>query len=363
MHCASLGEFEQGRPVLESIKKEFPKYPVVVSFFSPSGYEVRKNYPIADRVIYLPIDTKKNANSLIHDINPAIVLWVKYEYWQHYLFELKRKQIPVLLISGIFRNSQPFFQWHGSTWRKILHAFEFLFLQNQESLTLLHKIGIQNSCITGDTRFDRVLQVVEDRKRNHLIEKFINNQFLIVAGSTWENDEIILQQFSNAHPACKFIIVPHEVTPSNINRLLSIFSNATTYSDFQTNIEINSEKNILIVDAIGILSQLYAYGKIAYVGGGFGKGIHNTLEPAVYGIPVVFGPNYQKFSEAVSLIKIKAAFSIANYDELKETLERLMNEEEQRKMSGDIAKEFVTKNQGATAFITNYVTEKRLLTK
>ena len=366
MHCASLGEFEQGRPLLESIRTIYPHYKIVLTFFSPSGYEIRKNYTGADLVLYLPMDSPANANKFIDAINPSLVLWVKYEYWYYYLTDLKERDIPVLLISGIFRQSQPFFKWYGGLWKKILKNFDHLFVQTKNSEQLLYTIGInENITVTGDTRFDRVVTIAEQwEKLAEPIEKFCEGHPVIVAGSTWEEDEEELIHFARAYPAIRFIFAPHEVSKERINDLQKEFPQALLYSSLinrQLCTVIHS--NVLIIDAIGILSRLYRYASIAYVGGGFNEsGIHNILEAAVYGKPIVFGPEYEKFAEANDLIDAGAAFSFENALELEALLNKLLNKPVLLEQSGHIAREYVYKNKGATEMILNYIQRKRLLT-
>jgi 3-deoxy-D-manno-octulosonic-acid transferase len=362
MHCASLGEFEQGRPVLESLKKSYPNYKIVLSFYSPSGYEVRKNYPVANEVIYLPVDTEANAAKLVQQINPALVIWVKYEFWFHYLAELKKKNVPVLLISGIFRKGQPFFNWYGGIWKKIIHCFDVIFVQNQSSAILVSKIVDQEKIIiAGDTRFDRVTEIANHKTSIDSIEKFIGNKKVLVAGSTWKEDETLLHSITEKHPELLFIIVPHEVNANNINRIQQLFGESILFSELKvTNVEAKLS-NILIIDSIGLLSSLYQYADITYVGGGFNKGIHNILEAAVYGKPVIFGPKYEKFSEALSLIELEGAVSIKNADELRDIVQILMNSELERQKMSKASLKFVHENTGATELIVNYIIEKRLL--
>ena len=359
-HCASLGEFEQGRPVLESLKEKFPQYEIVLSFFSPSGYEVRKNYPLADHVIYLPIDTPKNAKKLIQTINPALVIWVKYEYWFHYLSQLKSKNIPVILISGIFRKSQPFFKSYGGFWKNMLKCFNVVFVQDESSIKLLKSTGITNTAISGDTRFDRVCAIAAENKTLPEIAAFTKDDFTIVAGSTWEDDENLIAPFIQKNKSVKFIIAPHEISPSNLNRLKAKFDNTIFYSEWKNN--LTSTNHVLIIDNIGMLSALYKYASVAFIGGGFNKsGIHNTLEAAVYGKPVFFGPNYQKFAEAVSLVEKGGAFSVKSSSEFNVSLTTLMQNENKLVEASELSHAFVKSKIGATAIIINYVTENRLL--
>lgn len=363
VHCASLGEFEQGRPVLEALKNQYPNYPVMLSFYSPSGYEVRKNYPGADTVFYLPSDSPGHAEKLINTMNPALVIWVKYEYWYYYLSTLYKKGVPVLLISGIFRPSQPFFKWYGAFWRKMLVPFQLLFVQNYDSNQLLKSIGITNGIVAGDTRFDRVVEIAEKKKQVPHIESFTENFPVVVAGSTWEEDEVEWMHFVRMHPGVRFIFAPHVVTSERINAMKKTFPEAITYSQLSANAEIAIGCHILIIDNIGMLSALYQYAQITYIGGGFGNdGIHNTLEAAVYGKPVVFGPEYQKFAEALELVKIGAAFPVTNAIALEKIVTHLLNQRESCEQAGKAAKQYVYQQKGATETIMAYVTEKRLLT-
>lgn len=363
MHCASLGEFEQGRPILEQIKKKYPQYPIVVSFFSPSGYEVRKNYTEANQVIYLPIDTPKNAKKLIAQINPRIVLWIKNEFWHFYLSELKKKNIPVLLIAAKFNRHQPFFKWYGSFWRSVLNNFQHIFVQNQESLQLLSGINYQkNISISGDPRFDRVFKITQDCQSVEGIKKFINEQICLVAGSTWQEDERLLQSYFSLQKDIKLIIAPHEIHAANLQRILKDFDQSILYSDWIKNHQTNDFK-VLIIDNIGMLAQLYQYAAVAYVGGAFRKkGLHNILEPIAYGIPVVFGPNYQSFPEAVESINKNAAISISTAHNLFEILTALLAIDTRKNEMGANALQYLTENKGATQKIMHYIAENRLLT-
>jgi len=363
MHCSSLGEFEQGRPVIEALKKDYPNYPIVISLFSPSGFEVRKNYPGADKIIYLPLDTPQHAKKLVDIINPALVVWVKYEYWFNYLFELKKREIPVLLISGIFRPSQPFFKWYGNAWKKMLHSFHHLFVQNEHSVTLLARINLnKNITLSGDTRFDRVIDVAEKTEDIPGITTFINNHPTLVAGSTWEDDEAELVHYTRTRNKYKFIIAPHEISEIHLKELKNIFKNSIFYSDLMKQHKYGSDCNVLIIDSIGLLSKLYRYATVTYVGGGFNSsGIHNTLEAAVYGKPVIFGPEYEKFDEAKALIKNGAAFSIDNALTLENKLDELFNDNILLEQASDFARKYVYSNKGATQKIMNYIIANRLL--
>ena len=363
MHCASLGEFEQGRPLLEEIKKQYPSYPIALSFFSPSGYEVMKDYSGADLVFYLPIDSITNAKKLIDNLNPGLVLWVKYEYWYYYLAELKRRNVPVLLVSGIFRRTQPFFKWYGDIWKKMLGCFDQLFLQDEDSIALLNTIHINRNIIrTGDTRFDRVITIAEKKEPVEYINHFIGNHPVLVAGSTWEEDEIELLHFVKANPQIKFIIAPHEILEGNLVDVKKEFKNSIFYSSLTDEMKLQDEINVLIIDNIGMLSKLYQYADVTYVGGGFGnEGVHNVLEAAVYGKPVVIGPVYEKYTEARGLVESGGAISVNGPLELESTLNLLFNNKEVLNKISVAAKEFVYKNKGATKKIIDHIQRNRLL--
>ncbi len=358
-HCASLGEFEQGRPVIEEIKKQFPEYKIALTFFSPSGYEIRKNYDGADIVCYLPMDSKKNARQFLDILKPQKVFFVKYEFWYHFITELKNRQIPLYIISAIFRENQHFFKntpW-GKWYRKMLFSFEHLFIQNDTSAGLLKKIGIRNFTISGDTRFDRVAEIARGAKKFEIVEKFRGNNVTLIAGSTWKPDEELLTTFINNSNNTKFIIAPHEVSPVNINRIHQLLKK-TAISFSKAQISNISNYDVLIIDSIGILSSLYQYGDIAYIGGGFGVGIHNILEAATFGLPVFFGPNYKKFKEATDLVEEKGAFSVQNYNDLTSALTLLLSDTKKLKKAAEISKNYVEKNVGSTTLITKKVFNK-----
>jgi 3-deoxy-D-manno-octulosonic-acid transferase len=364
MHCSSLGEFEQGRPVLEALRKQYPDSPIILSFFSPSGYEIRKNYAGADKVIYLPMDSSRHAKKLITAINPALVIWVKYEYWYYYLTELRKREIPVLLVSGIFRPSQPFFRSYGAIWVYMLESFRHIFVQNEYSKKLVSQVGIQNNVsVSGDTRFDRVIDIAQKGEAVPFIRDFIGQHPVLVAGSTWEDDEVELIHYVRLHPEIKFIIAPHEIDAENLADVKKEFSNAIFYSELSNRQDVASKANVLIIDNIGMLSRLYQYADITYVGGGFGSdGIHNVLEAAVYGKPVVFGPVYEKFAEARDLVENGGAFSINNALELEKKLDELFSQKDSLALAGKAAGDYVQSKRGATRQIMDYVTENRLLT-
>lgn len=356
IHCASLGEFEQGRPLIEALKKEHPSYQIFLTFFSPSGYEIRKNYELADYICYLPADTKANAQQLIDRIKPEIVFFVKYEFWFHYISELKKRNIPLYLISAIFRENQLFFKnsLQGKWYRKMLFQVEHFFVQDQQSVGLLHGLGLNNVTKAGDTRFDRVAEIAKNGKMIPLVEKFKGNHQLVVAGSTWKPDEELLIKYIHAHPATKFVIAPHETKRGNIDRLISTLK--TPVVCYTEAIEDTiSEKQVLIVDTIGLLSSIYRYADLAYIGGGFGVGIHNTLEAAIFGMPIVFGPNYHKFNEASSMVKLKVAYPVSNYSDLKEVLETLLANDKNRESIALDCSHFTNQNLGATQTILTKV--------
>lgn len=365
MHCASLGEFEQGRPLLEKIKQRHPEYTIVLTFFSPSGYEIRKNYNSADAVYYLPMDGKQNAKYLINAFNPSLVIWIKYEFWFYYLTELKRKKIPVLLVSGIFREGQPFFKWYGGIWKKMLGSFYKIFVQNEDSLKILKKYGLGDDKVTvsGDTRFDRVIEIAKTAEPlPQAIIDFCSGKKVLVAGSTWIDDEKVLLHYAKVHPEIIFIIAPHEIHKENLRSIKKYFSDSIFYSEMIVAKDAFN-KHVLIIDNIGMLSRLYKLADITYVGGGFGDdGIHNITEAAVYGKPVIFGPVYEKFEEANGLIECGGAFSINNAIELEALLNKLFTNFEGLLESSNQARNYVYNHQGATKKIMSYVEENRLLT-
>lgn len=364
MHCASLGEFEQGLPVLEAIKKQYPSYRVVVSFFSPSGYEVKKGYGGADYITYLPVDNQRNAADFIETVNPALVIWVKYDYWFHFLTELKRRNVPVLLVSAIFRPNQPFFKWYGQVWRQMLECFSALFVQTNASQALLATLGLGDKVmVNGDTRFDRVLAIAQQFEPIPAIEAFCGDSTVIVAGSTWEEDEAELVHYTTAHPEIRFIIAPHEVDPANLEDVKKLFAGSVYYSELlQGKVPEPGRSGVLIIDNVGMLSRLYRYAHITYVGGGFGKdGVHNMLEAAVYGKPIVIGPEYEKYAEAVDLVACGGAISIDNALELEKTLDTLLGSDTALDTAAKAAHDYVQAHTGATQNVVRYIQEKRLL--
>jgi len=354
VHCASLGEFEQGRPLIEEIKRAFPEKKIMLTFFSPSGYEIQKNYPTADYIYYLPADTRRNARRFIKYCNPEVVFFIKYEYWFNYLSLLKKKNVPVYFVSAIFRKEQLFFKKRGGWYRKMLKFATHFFLQNEESAELLRSLKLDNYSVVGDTRFDRVAHVFENVKPIPQVEQFLGGQKAIIAGSSWKAEEALLMQYFRINSAYKLIIVPHEVTKENIQRIKDMFDNRVVlYSEFTKT--FTPDKNILIVDAYGLLTSLYQYGFIAIVGGGFGVGIHNILEAATFGLPVVFGPNFRKFKEAVDLTNDGGAFSISTQTHLNKTFNHLLTDKNALKNASEISRRYVAKNVGSTQIIIKKV--------
>ncbi len=355
VHCASLGEFEQGRPVIEKIKEQYPQHAIVLSFFSPSGYEIRKNYKGADIVTYLPMDSKKNAEKFLDILHPELIIFIKYEYWFYYLSEANKRNIPTILVSAIFRHNQVFFKWYGAFNRNILKCFTHLFVQNENSKSLLESIGITNVSVSGDTRFDRVTALANEPYQNAIIENFITNNKTLVAGSTWTDDDEELDHYANTHPEIIFIIAPHETDKQRIDECLKLYKNAVTYSQLQQNFSLGNHKNVLIIDTIGMLGFLYRYATVTLIGGGFGNGIHNTLEAAVYGKPVVFGEEYTKFAEAVDMVELNCAFSVENALELEKVLDNLFTNEMLYAQACTVAKNYVQSKTGATEKVMEYV--------
>ena len=347
-HAASLGEFEQGRPLIEAIKQKNPSVKILLTFFSPSGYEIRKNYEHADFVYYLPVDNPANAKKFIEIVNPKKIFFIKYEFWQNYLKTAYRKQIPVYLISGIFRKDQLFFKPYAKNYRKVLNYFTYFFVQNNKSKELLQSVGYQNVTVSGDTRFDRVRDIAGNSKEIELVKQFAENKFTLVVGSSWAPDEEILFQYIENHKdKLRLVLAPHEIHNSNIKRIQKqcpvksmLFSEA--------NLNNIDTADVLIINNIGMLSSLYKYGQAAYIGGGFGAGIHNILEASVYGIPVVFGPKYQKFDEAVNCIKHKAGFSIDSYKAFENIMNKLIDDKEFLGKTGKNALNFMQDNYGAS---------------
>ncbi|MDR2918627.1 MAG: 3-deoxy-D-manno-octulosonic acid transferase [Tannerella sp.] len=348
-HAASLGEFEQGRPVIETIRKKYPHYKILLTFFSPSGYEVRKNYDEADVVCYLPFDTPYKVNKFINLANPAMAIFIKYEFWLNYLLELKRRKIPTYIISAIFRKEQLFFKPYGKWYLKALKCYSRLFVQDDNSAQLLSEFGITNVSVCGDTRFDRVLDVQRQARLLPIIEEFVGNggQLVLVAGSTWAPDEDILIPYFNEHPEIKLIIAPHEIHRAHLMDIASKLGRPSVRLS-ETNDQNIADKDCLIIDSFGLLSSVYRYGQVAYIGGGFGDGIHNTLEAAVYGLPTLFGPKYQKFKEAKDLIANGGGFTLANGTAFVSQMDKFLANPKLIEEAGCIVSEYVRQNSGVT---------------
>lgn len=347
-HCASLGEFEQGRPVIEAYRLQYPDHRILVTFFSPSGYEVRKNYAGADYIFYLPADTTNNARRFVAMVKPQIVFFVKYEYWFNYLHQLHKAEVPVVGVSSIFRPRQRFFRWYGRWQLAALKRFDHFFVQDQQSADLLVKAGVSQVTVSGDTRFDRVVEVARQKRSFPLVEQFAVGHQVFIAGSTWPADEAMIRLLIGQNiPGLKFIIAPHEVHQARIQRLVELLPRETVRFSQATDQNL-AEARVLVIDNIGILSHLYQYAGVAYIGGGFGVGIHNILEAATFGLPVLFGPNYHKFREAVGLIAQGGAFSFANEHEFLAAALPLLSDEPRRKAAAHIARQYVEDRQGAT---------------
>ena len=361
-HAASLGEYEQGLPVIEKIKIKFPNHKIVVTFFSPSGYEVRKNNTVADATVYLPLDTKSNAKKFIQAIHPELVFFIKYEYWPNYLNELQKLNIKTYLISGIFRENQAFFKGYGGFYRNALKTFDYFFVQNESSKKLLQSIGFNNVKISGDTRFDRVVSILERDNSLDFIEQFRDSStalgkiITVVIGSSWPKDENLLVNYiNNAPDNVKFILAPHNIKSEQIQELKKSITKKTILFSEKENRNL-SEFQIFIIDTIGILTKIYSYADIAYVGGGFGTaGLHNILEPATFGVPIIIGPNYSNFAEAIALVHQEGCVSVSNSDELYEALDNLISNEDIRHEKGHICATFVQMNKGATEIILKHL--------
>lgn len=362
-HAASLGEYEQGLPVIEAMKQQFPNHKIVVTFFSPSGYEVRKNNTVADVTVYLPLDTISNAKKFISLVHPEMAFFIKYEYWPNYLNELKKQQIKTYLISGILRENQAFFKWYGGFYRNALQTFDYFFVQNESSKKLLQSIGFNNVKVSGDTRFDRVVSILERDNSLDFIEQFKNNKTTIVIGSSWPKDEALLVNYINqSSDDVKFIIAPHNIKQEQISILKNQIQKKTiSYSEKDEMLkQVQRDKledfQVFIIDTIGILTKIYSYADIAYVGGGFGNpGVHNILEPATFGVPVVIGPNYSHFAEATALVNMEGCISIQNQIQLNEAFDLLLHNEDERLEKGHICSTFVQMNKGATQTIINHI--------
>ncbi len=351
-HAASLGEFEQGRPIMERLRADHPELKILLTFFSPSGYEVRKNYEGADIICYLPLDTICNARRFLRTIRPEMAFFIKYEFWYNYLHILRHRGVPTYSVSSIFRPNQIFFRWYAVSYRRVLRCFTHFFVQNEVSRQLLHGIGIDQVTISGDTRFDRVLSIKEASKQLPLVETFVGKErpMVFVAGSSWPPDEEIFIRYFNEHKAAKLIIAPHVIGEDHLSQIVSrLDGKAVRYT--QATEETLKEARTLIIDCFGLLSSIYHYGTVSYVGGGFGVGIHNVLEAAVWGIPVIFGPNNKRFQEAQGLIASGGGFEIIDYDDFAQLLDRLSGDTDYLQSCGQKAGAFVRKQSGATETI------------
>lgn len=360
-HCASLGEFEQGRPLIESIKRKYPTKKIFLTFFSPSAYEIRKNYSYADFIFYLPFDTKKNAKRLVEIVNPEFAVFVKYEYWFNYISELKNNNIPLFFISSIFNQNKYFFKWYGSWSRKNLKKISGFFVQNQESKKLLESIDITDAIVSGDTRFDRVFYLSQKAEKIPLIEKFIYDKKVFIAGSTWPPDDALIIDLINNSELnnIKYIIAPHEMNDTKINNIIkNIKFKTIKYS--QANMENIMDADVLIIDCIGILSKLYQYSSVAYIGGGFGVSIHNIQEPATFANTIIFGTNYKGFQEAVDLVNFGGAFSIENSEQLINKSQELFSNPDTLKLSSDICLNYIKEKTGATDIILSELENRKM---
>lgn len=355
IHAASLGEFEQGRPIIERIKREMPDTVVVVTFFSPSGYEIRKNYPLADFVFYLPADLPHNVTRFLDAIHPDIAIFIKYEFWLNYLNELHRRSIPTYLISAIFRPSQIHFRPWGVMWRRTLRCYSSIFVQDKASEQLLQGVEYRRAIIAGDTRFDRVTEIAQNAKRIPIIELFRGTTPLFVAGSTWGKDEELLTELINAHPDTRFIIAPHEMDESRMQRLEATIQGGVARYTRSMEVSDFSGAQVLILDTIGLLSSAYSYARWAYIGGGFGIGIHNTLEAATFGLPIAFGPNYHKFREARDMVELGAATSITSAAELMDWFATIKEEGEALQKASSSALSYTKEHCGATNTIMGVI--------
>lgn len=359
-HAASLGEFEQGRPLIEKVHKEHPEYKILLTFFSPSGYEVRKNYTGADIITYLPIDTITNARAFLRAIRPVMAFFIKYEFWYNYLHILQYRGVPTYSVSSIFRPNQIFFKWYGRNYGRVLQCFTHFFVQNEESQQLLAGIGFKNSTVVGDTRFDRVLQIKEASKQLPIVDSFVHiheekKPLTFVAGSSWPPDEAIFIEYFNTHPSWKLIIAPHVIGEDHLKQIISLLKNKKVVRYTQTTETDAANADVLIIDCFGLLSSIYRYGEVAYVGGGFGVGIHNVLEAAVWSIPVIFGPNNAHFAEAQGLKHNGGGFEIHNLEDFSKYIQRFEVETNFRLERGIAGGKYVAALAGASNKVLNNI--------
>ena len=363
VHCASLGEFEQGRPVIEKIKTQYPRYRILLTFFSPSGYAVQKNYPAADVICYLPMDSARNASVFLEIVKPALVIFVKYEFWFHYLREIRRQHIPLLLVSAVFRKQQPFFAWYGAFYRSMLECFTHLFVQDPGSKKLLATIHVDQVTVSGDTRFDRVMEIKASYSPLPVVEKFTrHHKNILVAGSTWAGDDHILSAYARQDEGCLVIVAPHEISKNRIDECLALYPAPVTFSALAAH-DGPVHFRTLIIDNIGMLTRLYSYATVCYVGGGFTKdGVHNVLEAAVYSKPVIIGPRYDKYAEAKDLIQAEGAFVVHDSKDVKRMGDALFLDQNKRLAAGELAGNYVLSRTGATEKIMSFIQKNRLLT-
>ena len=353
-HAASLGEFEQGRPLMEELRRSYPEYKILLTFFSPSGYEVRKNYEGADIICYLPLDTVLNARRFLRSVRPVMAFFIKYEFWYNYLHILRHRQVPVYSVSSIFREGQVFFRWYGKQYSHVLKCFTHFFVQNKESQRLLERIGIHNTTLVGDTRFDRVLQIKEAAQQLPIIDAFKEGHQVFVAGSSWPPDEEIFIRYFNEHPDWRLIIAPHVIGSDHLQQIQSrLKRKALLYTEATP--ETARQADCIIINCFGLLSSIYRYGEVAYVGGGFGVGIHNVLEAAVWGMPVIFGPNNRRFQEAQGLLAAEGGFEIQHEEDFRRLMDRMRTDADFLAKTGRQAGAFVEEKTGATAKVLNHV--------
>ena len=357
MHVASLGEFEQGLPILERLRIDYPEHKLVLTFFSPSGYEIKKNTTVADSVVYLPMDSNSKVKRFLDLIHPELAIFVKYEVWPNYLYHLKKRKIPTILVSAIFSERQIYFKSYGGFMRKSLDTFSHFFVQDEKSKKLLKSIGLSNSTIGGDTRLDRVSEILKRNNQLDFMDSFKNNQLCLVAGSTWPEDEkILIDHINNTGEKVKFVIAPHEIKPAHIEKITSALHKKTVlYSEIGN--QNLKEFDVLVVDTIGLLTKVYSYANIAYVGGGFATGLHNTMEPAVFGIPIIIGPQFEGFKEAKDLVKEKGILPVSNQDSFDNLMSVLLNNPISIKNIGEINSNYINSNKGAADLIMQHISK------
>lgn len=361
-HAASLGEFEQGRPLIEQIRHDYPEFKILLTFFSPSGYEVRKNYEHADIVTYLPIDTVVNARRFLRAVHPVMAFFIKYEFWYNYMHILRHRNVPVYSVSSIFRDGQVFFQWYGREYAHVLKCFTRFYVQNEESRRLLSTIGINDVEVVGDTRFDRVIQIKQASKQLPIVESFVGGKDsdvnVFIAGSSWPPDEEIFIKYFNEHTDWKLIIAPHVVSEGHLQQIISLIKGKKVLRYTQADEKSAAEADVLIIDCYGLLSSIYHYGQVAYIGGGFGVGIHNVLEAAVWNVPVIFGPNNKRFDEAQGLLANGGGYEISSYSDFNSIMDKFRTDSDFLHTSGETAGKYVRELSGATTKILSSITSR-----